>query len=240
MKKSVYLFIPCITKAVFPYLEEKAIKLFEYLGYETIIPKDHTCCGQMAFNYGYIAEAKRLAKRTIEIFHKDIPVVFLSGSCAHTVKYNYYPLFRDDKLLSRVKNLSIRIYEWTQFIANSRKIKDIRLNIEGNVTYHDSCQLNRFMGVREEPRAIIKQDTNVSLIEMPSSDECCGFGGLFSIRFRELAIAIGEKKLKNAISTGATHLIINEMGCLTHLTRIAKRHSSSIKLLHLLEAIEWK
>lgn len=236
--KPVTLFIQCLVDGMYPEVGEAVVRLFENLNIPVDIPIDQTCCGQPAFNSGYRREALIAARRFIEIFEGARVIVCPSGSCVDMVKHQYPFLFKDDPAWQkRALAVSRKIFELTEYIVDVLKIEDVGASFEGRVTYHDSCHLLRNLGVADQPRKLIAKVRGLKLIEMENAQKCCGFGGLFSVKFPDISTAILEEKTANIIAAGADAVVGCDISCLMNIEGMLKRKNVSIKTLHIAQLL---
>ncbi len=197
----VALFVTCLVDMMRPRIGFAAIHLLEAAGCEVIVPETQTCCGQPAFNGGDRASAAALAKKLIAEFEGYEYVVAPSGSCADQIRTEYPGLLADDPAWhGRAVALASRVFELTDFLVNVARIDKLPGDFRGRVTYHDSCTGLRSLGIKHQPRALLARLPGVELREMPGAEECCGFGGTFSVKFGEVSAAIAERKCANACS----------------------------------------
>jgi L-lactate dehydrogenase complex protein LldE len=233
------LFVTCLVDQFFPEVGEASVSLLEQAGCRVEFPSAQTCCGQPAFNMGYFEEARRLARRFITIFEPYDEVVAPSGSCISMVRNFYSRLFEDDlEWRERAGRLAERVFELTQFLST----RDLELGspFEAEVTYHDSCHALRELGVAQEPRSLLRKVPGLELVEMASSEVCCGFGGAFSVKMAGLSKAMLDDKLRAAEATGASVLTATDCGCLMHLGGALTRRGSSLKVKHIAEVLAGK
>jgi L-lactate dehydrogenase complex protein LldE len=236
--KPVTLFIQCLVDGMYPEVGEAVVRLFENLNIPVDIPIDQTCCGQPAFNSGYRREASIAARRFIEIFEKARVIVCPSGSCVDMVKHQYPFLFKDDPAWQRrALAVSHKIFELTEYIVDVLKIEDVGASFEGTVTYHDSCHLLRNLGVADQPRKLIAKVRGAKLIEMENAQKCCGFGGLFSVKFPDISTAILEEKVAYIIAARADAVVGCDISCLMNIEGMLKRKNVSIKTLHIAQLL---
>ena len=234
----VALCATCLVDQFFPEVGEATVKVLRHLGVDVAFPEAQTCCAQIGFNGGYRKEAADVARHFVETFEPYDHVVVPSGSCSSMIKVYYRDLFADDtEMLDRAKAVGEKTHELTDFIVNILGITEIGGVSEGLVTYHDSCHLLRELGIAEEPRVLIQNTRGVELQEMPKSDACCGFGGLFSVKFPEISAAILDEKLGNIVDTGASTLVANDCGCLMHMRGALRRQGSSVRPKHIAELL---
>ena len=235
---TVTLFIPCLMDSLFPQAGGDLVYLLKRLGFRVAYPLEQTCCGQPAFNQGYFEPARQLARRFIEIFEKADCIVCPSGSCTAMVKKHYPELFeKESDTLDRAKAIGEKIFEASQFLTAFVPPEKIKARFPGKVTYHDSCHSSRGLGIYEEPRRLLAGVKGLELVEMEDSRACCGFGGLFSLRFPDISRAIGEEKVRQIRETGAAWVVGNDPGCLMNIQGHLNRLKQPIQVKHLVEVL---
>jgi L-lactate dehydrogenase complex protein LldE len=233
----VSFMVTCLGDMFYPEIGVRIVRLLRRLGVEVDFPERQTCCGLPLFNSGYHAEAAAVARRTIEIFGEAEHVVVPSGSCAWMVKHEYPGLMKDATLRTKAETLATRTWELSQFLVRVLGRTRFRSAVSGPVAYHDSCHLLRGLHESETPRAILRSLDGAALVDLPASDECCGFGGSFSVRLPEVSSAILERKLRNLEGSGARCLIACDAGCLMQIRGGLSRRGSAVQALHLAEVI---
>src|SRR5918998_2203021 len=192
----VALFVTCLVDLMRPSVGFAAAKLLEDAGCRVEVPVQ-TCCGQPAFNSGDRGTARDLAERTIETFRGFDYVVAPSGSCAGMI-HHYPELFADDpNWLPKANALRAKTYELTSFLVDVLGVTSVDARFDGAVTYHDSCSGLRELGVKRQPRQLLKSVEGLTLVEMKDSDVCCGFGGTFAVKYSDISGAIVDAKAKN-------------------------------------------
>jgi L-lactate dehydrogenase complex protein LldE len=235
---SVSLFIPCLMDMVYPQVARDLTVLLKNLGFKVEYPQAQTCCGQPAFNQGFIKQARVLAERFLTIFDSAEVIVCPSGSCTAMVRKHYPELFSQaPQWLTKAKNTAQKIFEVSEFLIQFVPLEKIIAFFPFTVTYHDACHSNRVLGIAEQPRILLSQVKGLSLIEMESSQTCCGFGGLFSQKYPGLSQAIGLEKVKAIRNTGAQWVISNDPGCLMHIQSRLQEQKVSIGVKHLVEVL---
>ena len=238
---AVSLFVTCLIDQLHPEVGESVVKVLRQLGTIVSFPSGQTCCGQPAFNSGFWNEAKVLAKRFLKIFRGDDYVVVPSGSCASMLRVFYPELFHDEpKQLKKIHELSSRVYEFSEFIVDVLKIKDLRpyvKNIDAisksKITYHEACHLRRELGVLTQPRTLIKSLPGVQLIELDQAEVCCGFGGAFSIKYPEISSAMLQDKIDRIQQTGAGTVVSNDISCLIQMGGGIKKQRLEQRSIHI-------
>jgi L-lactate dehydrogenase complex protein LldE len=238
----VALFVTCLVDLMRPRIGFAAIELLEAAGCEVVVPATQTCCGQPAWNSGDRAAAAKLAKKVIAEFEGFDYVVAPSGSCADHIR-NEYPsiLAAEPAWLARATALSSRVFELTDFLVNVAKLENLPGHFSGSVTYHDSCAGLRSLGIKAQPRALLAKMPQVNLKEMNAAEECCGFGGTFSVKFGDISAAIAEKKCANAVATEADAIIGGDLGCLLNIEgKLRRMGDETTQVLHIAEVLTAK
>lgn len=221
-QKRVALFVTCLVDQVMPEVGVSTVKLLRRAGYEVTFPTDQTCCGQPFFNSGFQDEARRLAKRTIDLFADETAVVLPSGSCTTMIRQEYAHLFKDDpKYYYRALRLAKKTFELSEFLVKEAHWQPAASLAESDnpketITYHDSCHMCRLLGLKEEPRTLL-DNAGYPIHEMAEPDRCCGFGGLFSVRMKEVSNAMTAEKVRQAGETQAATLVTSDPGCLMQM-----------------------
>ena len=230
--------ITCLGDLFFPEVGVAMVKLLRRLGVTVQFPEGQTCCGMPLFNSGYHPDAAAVAARTVDLFAGSEHVVVPSGSCAWMVKVEYPGLLAHDAgRRAAALALAARTRELSQFLVEVLGVETVASSFKGRVTYHDSCHLLRGLGESRCPRALLQGVKGVELVELPGADECCGFGGSFSVRLPEVSTAILGKKLDNVERTGADCLVACDAGCLMQMGGGLSRRRSRVRALHLAQVL---
>ena len=235
---SVALFATCIVDQVFPQVGLAIAGILERLGYAVDFPEAQTCCGQPAFNSGYRAEAARVARHFLRVFRDAEYIVVPSGSCGTMIAHHFADLFPGDPAaLAEVHALEPRVYEFSRFLLEVARVDDLGARFDGVVTYHDSCHALREMHIKEGPRRLLSKVRGLTLREMDVAEECCGFGGTFSIKFPEVSGAMARTKVDSIVRTGASAVVSIDSSCLMQLQGAISRAGLPIRALHLAEIL---
>lgn len=222
----------------YPEVGEAVVKVLRHLGVDVSFPEGQTCCGQIGFNGGYRQDAREVARHFVEVFEREEHIVVPSGSCASMVKVYYADLFADEpEMLERARGVAEKTHEFSDFIVNVLGVTEVGSSSSGLVTYHDACHLLRELNISEEPRTLIENVKGVELQEMPKSDGCCGFGGLFAVKYAHISTAILDEKLENVEASGADTLVANDCGCLMHMAGAMKRRGMATRPMHIAELL---
>ena len=235
----VGLFVTCLIDMMRPDIGFAALKLLEGAGFEVAVPPAQTCCGQPAYNAGERRIARDLAEKMLREFEQYDYVVVPSGSCAGMVKAHYGDLFRDDpELMARYARLQPRVYELTDFLTGVARVDALPGTFRGRVTYHDSCSGLRELGVKAQPRELLAKLPDVELSEMDACEQCCGFGGTFSVKYGDIAAAIADEKCAQIRATGADAVVLGDLGCMLQIEgRLRRLGDMQTRVLHIAQVL---
>jgi L-lactate dehydrogenase complex protein LldE len=230
--------VTCLGDMFYPEVGERIVRLLRGLDVAVDFPGGQTCCGLPLFNSGHHAEAAAVARRTVGLFEGTEHVVVPSGSCAWMVKHEYPGLMATAAERAAAEHLAARTSELSQFLVKVLGRRTFRSAVEGPVTYHDSCHLLRGLHESQSPRALLRELRGTRFVELTGADECCGFGGSFSVRLPEVSTAILDKKLANVEASGAACVVACDAGCLMQMRGGLSRRGSRVRALHLAEVLE--
>ena len=230
--------VTCLGDMFYPEVAERIVRLLRRLGVTVEFPAGQTCCGLPLFNSGHHEEAAAVARRTVDLFEGAEHVVVPSGSCAWMVKHEYPGLMADAAGRGAAERVSARTSELSQFLVKTLGQRRFRSAVEGPITYHDSCHLLRGLHESQSPRTLLRDLAGARFVELAGADECCGFGGSFSVRLPEVSTAILDKKLANVEASGAACVVACDAGCLMQMRGGLSRRGSRVRALHLAEVLD--
>jgi L-lactate dehydrogenase complex protein LldE len=234
----VALFVTCLVDLFRPSVGHATVKLLEQANCTVIIPVNQTCCGQPAYNNGDRKNAQRLARRVIDEFERFDYVVAPSGSCAGMIKCHYPTLLTDDpEYHSRAMRLAERCFELTSFLVDVIGFKLTAVSFNEDVTYHDSCSCQRELKIKTQPRELLGAVDQLRLNEMQGTEECCGFGGTFCVKYDELSAVMVNNKVNNIAASEANILLAADMGCLMNIAGMIKRRELPVRVYHVAEVL---
>lgn len=234
-KPTVSLFIPCLVDQVYPEIGIDMAKVLNHLGYQIEYNSQQTCCGQPAFNAGHRDEARKVAAKFVEVFTSADVIVSPSGSCTAMVKNYYSILFANDSLEDKALRLGRKIFEFSEFLAHEDQIKNISGQFKGKVGFHNSCHSYRELGIDHIPLNILQRIEGIEIVQPSGEPVCCGFGGIFSFKFDEIAATMAKTRIEMFTSLNADTIVTNDPGCLMHMRQEALDRRIDLKLLHLTE-----
>lgn len=234
----VGLFVTCLVDLFRPSVGFATVKLLEKAGCTVVVPAAQTCCGQPAFNSGDRADAAAIARQVIEAFEGFDYVVAPSGSCAGMLKHHYPGLFEDDPAwAARAKALGDKVHEIVSFLVDVLKVAPAPSRFEGSATYHDSCSGLRELGIQAQPRKLLADVDGLTMVELPTADVCCGFGGTFCVKYPEISAKMVTDKTTAIAETGADTLLAGDLGCLLNMAGRLKREGHAVRARHVVEVL---
>jgi L-lactate dehydrogenase complex protein LldE len=233
----VSLLVTCLGDALFPEVGVATVRLLRRLGHAVDFPQAQTCCGQPHFNSGYHDDARALARHAIATFGRSEVVVAPSGSCAAMVKLEYPELFHDDPTWhARAADLARRTHELSDFLVNVTGAEDVGATFSGRAAYHMACHL-RGLSLLDEPQRLLRRVRGLELVPLERFDECCGFGGSFSVRYPGISGAMVCDKAAFIEASGADALVATDAGCLMNIAGRLRRTGSRVRALHLAQVL---
>lgn len=238
----VGLFVTCLVDLMRPSIGFAALKLLEAAGCDVVVPATQTCCGQPGYNAGDRASALALARKVLAEFEDCDYVVVPSGSCAGMIRTHYPDLFRDQPELGRVQALCASTYELTEFLVTVMKYERKSKTSLKTCTYNDSCSGLRELGVKAQPRALLAQVEGITLKEMDECEACCGFGGVFAVKYGDISTHIADRKCDNIAASKAAHgteaVVLGDLGCMLNIEgRLRRRGDMTTQVLHVAQVL---
>lgn len=234
---TVYFFGTCLIDAVYPDAGLAAMRLLQREGCEVVFPAAQSCCGQPAYNSGFVKEARAVARKQMQVFHRPYPIVVPSGSCAGMLKHHYPKLFAGRPEENDARRLAERVFEWSEYMVTVLKVRYEDRGAPITVTWHSSCHAMREMDVIQHSKALIGQLRNVTLVALEHETECCGFGGTFAVKQPEISAAMVHDKVADIQHTGAGTLLTGDCGCLMNISGHMAHAGVSVAGKHLAEFI---
>jgi L-lactate dehydrogenase complex protein LldE len=218
----IALFVTCIGDTLFPEAARGCVEVLERLGHEVVFPAEQTCCGQMHLNSGYRDEAARLGERFESIFGRYEAVVSPSSSCVGTVREVY-----------RMEN----VFELSELLVHRLGVDDVGAAFPHRVAYHPTCHSLRVTRVGDAPLRLLRRVRGLELVDLQDAEECCGFGGTFSIKNADTSSAIVADKCARIEESGAEVCTAVDGSCLLQIGGALSRRGAHARTVHLAEIL---
>ena len=224
----IALFVTCIGDTLFPEAAKATVQILERLGHEVVFPEEQTCCGQMHLNSGYRDEAAKLARRFLDVFADCDVVVSPSSSCVGTVRELYPEL---------VGTTHPEVYELSELLVRKLGVTDVGATFPHRVAYHPTCHSLRVTRVGDAPLELLRNVRGLELVELPRADECCGFGGTFSVKNADTSSAMLADKCTSVVASGAEVCTAVDGSCLLQIGGGLSRGETNVRTMHLAEIL---
>ena len=231
----VQLFATCLAESFYPSVLRDTVALLERLGVAVAFPQGQCCCGQPLFNSGFRRDARVVARGFLAAF-RDHPgaIVSPSGSCVDMVRRHLGDLFpAEAPEHALAQETAARTYELSEYLVRVLGVTDVGARFPHKVTYHPSCHLLRGLGLRSEALTLLSAVRDLELLPLEEEQECCGFGGAFSVIYPEVSRAMMEAKIHAIARSGADAVVTGDAGCLMNIAGGLRKLGSPIHAMHL-------
>ena len=232
------LFIPCYIDQLYPQVGRATLSLLTRLGHEVVVPSKPSCCGQPMSNSGYA----NLGAGCVSDFAREFAgfdrVVSPSGSCVLHLK---------ESLEANHDPLAHRVHELCEFLHDIARIDSLPAKFPHRVGLHQSCHGLRGLGMGKcsecmvpdfsKPAKLLSLVAGLELVPLDRVDECCGFGGTFSVFESDVSISMGRDRIRDHVNHGAEFITSADMSCLMHLGGLLARESPQVKVVHIAEIL---
>jgi L-lactate dehydrogenase complex protein LldE len=236
----ISLFIACYNDALFPETGKAVVTVLERLGHTVEFRAEQTCCGQMHYNTGYAADALPLMRRFLTVFRGAQVICIPSASCVAMIR-DHYPKMAaetgDAALRREVDSLLPRVYEFTELLVDKLGVTDVGASFQGAVTLHTSCHSIRSLHLGDRPSRLLRAVRGLQLVDLPNSQECCGFGGTFAVKNAEVSTAMVADKARCVLETKAGVCTAADNSCLMQIGGMLARMEGGVRCLHIAEIL---
>ena len=224
----IALFVTCIGDTLFPEAARATVQVLERLGHDVVFPREQTCCGQMHLNSGYRDEAAKLARRFVDVFGEHEVVVAPSSSCVGTVRELYPGL---------IGQALPNVYELSELLVHELGVEDVGASFRHRVAYHPTCHSLRVTQVGDAPLRLLRNVRGLELVEFDRANECCGFGGTFSVKNADTSSAMLADKCAAIVASGAEVCTALDGSCLLQIGGGLDHARTGVRTEHLAEIL---
>ena len=234
----VQLMATCLADAFFDDVARATVEVLEHLGCEVSFPEDQTCCSQPAFNSGDWPAARSVARHCLRVFIDAAPVVVPSGSCARMVSHGALLLFEKEAEGERAQaaELGQRTWELGDFVVRGLGVARWPGRLDTRIAFHRSCH-SRGTAYAEGALTLLRSIAGVEVVEIGEGEQCCGFGGTFSVAFPHISREMGTLKIEHVLATTPDVLVSGDSSCLMHVAGLAERAGWPLRTLHLAQVL---
>lgn len=226
----------CLCDAFYDDVAVATVEVLEHLGCTVEFPENQTCCGQPAFNSGDWNASRRVMRHVLSVFQGELPIIVPSGSCAAMLFHGAPLEFETEPDRELVEVFSRRVWELSDFIVNGLGVTSWPGRLNQRVAFHHSCH-TRGTNSGAAATALLRSIAGLELIPFGEAEQCCGFGGTFSVAFPHISAAMGQVKLEHALRDQPDVLVSGDMSCLMHLHGLADREKRSIHTRHVVQLL---
>ena len=232
----VALFVPCYVDQFYPRVAQATASLLQRHGVPVVFPERQTCCGQPAFNSGYWEEARKVVRHFCKAFADQRWIVSPSGSCSAMCRVFFGHVEPDQEVVG----VGRRVFELTEFLVDVLGVTDTGASFPHKVTLHNGCHTRRELGVVNQPLELLGNVRGLTYCELPEMEECCGFGGTFSVKMPGVSLAMGRTKVDNILQSGADVVVTPDISCMMHVEGMLRRvpEAKHIRVMHIAELLE--
>lgn len=234
---NVQIFIPCFVDQLYPQVGMSMVKVLEKAGCNVHYNANQTCCGQPAYNAGYMKEARAVSEKFLHDFSGEEYIVSPSGSCTGYIRGTFEEIFDNSSCHNEAKAITKRAFEFTEFMVNVLKVDDVGASLNAIATYHDACGALRECGIKSTPRQLLANVKGLELREMKECETCCGFGGTFAVKYEPISIGMSQTKVNSALEVGAEYILSTDISCLMHLDGYIRHQKIDLKTAHIAEVL---
>ena len=233
----ISLFIACYNDTLFPETGKAVVRVLERLGHTVEFRAAQTCCGQMHYNTGYHPEAVSIMRHFLEVFQGAEVICVPSASCVAMMRDHYPKMAPEAGLINEVNQILPKIFEFTELLTDKLGVTDVGATYPHTVTMHTSCHSLRSLHIGDKPARLLQAVRGLTLIDLPNSDQCCGFGGTFAIKNAEVSAAMLDEKMQAIAATTAEICTAGDNSCLMHIGGGLSRQKAGTRCVHIAEIL---
>lgn len=235
----VALLAGCVQQVLDPDINWATLRVLSRNNIEVVIPQDQGCCGALAIHSGEAEQARRLARHNLQVFPQDVDAIITNAAGCGSGMREYPLLFKGLPEEAQARAFAAKVCDVSEFLAElglTQQPPALRRPLR--LAYHDACHLAHAQGVRAAPRALLTAIPNLTLMEIPNGDLCCGSAGTYNLEHPEVARELGERKARNILDTGAEAIASGNIGCLTQLQAHLRSLGRPLPLYHTIQVLD--
>lgn len=229
----------CVQSVFFGEVNAATVRVLAAEGCEVFAPRQQPCCGALGVHAGREEDAKRYARKLIDVFERYAPdlIAVNAAGCGSSMK-EYGDLLADDpEYAGKAESFAARVRDVSELLVELGP-RAVRHRIDASVAYHDACHLAHAQGIRQQPRQLLASIPGVKLVTIAESEICCGSAGIYNLVEPKPAAELGERKARNIIATNADVVVSSNPGCTLQIKAAASKLQNEIKVLHPMEILD--
>jgi L-lactate dehydrogenase complex protein LldE len=234
--KRIQFMATCLCDAFYDEAAIATVQVLEYAGCSVQFPEAQTCCGQPAFNGGDWNASRKVVRHTVRTFAGEHPIVVPSGSCAAMLFHGAPLEFEHESDRAEVEALGRRTWELADYLVNGLGLTAWPGKYSASIAFHRSCH-SRGTASGEAALTLLKSIDGLKVLEFGEAEQCCGFGGTFSVSFPNISGAMGALKLEHILETKPDAIVSADMSCMMHLGGLAEKAGRPVRTLHLAQIL---
>lgn len=238
----VALLTGCVQQVLAPNINWASLRVLSANGVEVVIPENQTCCGGLAFHSGDKLTASHFAQNNMQVFPEDVDAIITNAAGCGSTMREYSLLFKGSEYYQLAEQFLQRVFDISVFLHELGISPPPELNTPLTVVYQDACHLAHAQGIIKEPRELLSQIPNLTIIPLPEADMCCGSAGSYNIEQPAIAQELGKRKVRNILETNAEGVVTGNIGCLiqirNHLTKLTENDKRVLPVWHIVEVLD--
>ena len=234
----VALLAGCVQQVLAPQINWATLRVLARNGVEVVIPKQQGCCGSLSMHVGEEKQARAFARNNMSIFPGDVDAIITNAAGCGSGMHEYGLLFAGTMYEVPARAFADKVQDISAFLAYLGIEEPPALAEPLTVAYHDACHLSHAQGIRSQPRALLAKIPNLTVVEIPEGELCCGSAGTYNLEQPELAAEIGERKARNIVSTHADAVVAGNIGCLVQIDKYVETIGHPLPVWHTVELLD--
>lgn len=235
----VALFTGCVMSTAYAHVHEATIRVLTRNGFDVVLVSGQQCCGALHVHSGELEQGRELARRNIEALESPYldAVIVNAAGCGAMLK-EYPQLLQLDRSYSeRARAFAVKVRDVLEFLVE-RGLTAQPGALPWTVTYQEPCHLAHAQRITQQPRVLLRAIPQLRIVEMAESALCCGSAGIYNLLQPDMASALLERKLDNALATGAEVIVSANPGCMLQLEAGLRARGLRVPVLHLIEVLD--
>jgi len=236
-KARVALLAGCVQQVLAPEINWATLRVLARNGVEVVIPEGQGCCGSLMMHTGDQSAARALARRNLRAFPRDVDAVITNAAGCGSGMKEYGLLFAGCAEEGEARAFVRRVKDVSEFLAEIG-MEPPPAGPPLQIAYHDACHLAHAQRVTEAPRRLLRAIPNVTVLDIPEGELCCGSAGTYNLEQPALAEQIGQRKAHNILRTGAQAVVMGNIGCMVQIRAHLQKLGQPLPVLHTLEVLD--